>query len=111
MKLLFVIGSLQGGGAEHVLSTVCNKLSERGHEIILVHDFRWQVYYISDKVRQIDVNTFEKDTSIGSSIQKLFNKVMNRFRSYSFFKKLIKEEKPDVVTCFLHFYYFTIFIF
>lgn len=101
MKLLFVIGSLQGGGAEHVLSTVCNNLSERGHEIILVHDFRWQVYPISDKVRQIDVNTFEKDTSIGTSIQKLFNKVMNRYRSYSFFKKLIREEKPDVVTCFL----------
>ena len=39
MKLLFVIGSLQGGGAEHVLSTVCNNLADRGHEVILVHDF------------------------------------------------------------------------
>lgn len=101
MKLLFVIGSLQGGGAEHVLSTVCNNLAERGHNVILVHDFRWQVYHIVDKVRQIDVNAFEKDTTIGAFPQRICNKILNRFRSYSFFKKIIKEDKPDVVTCFL----------
>lgn len=49
MKLLFVIGSMQGGGAEHVLATECNNLAERGHEIILVYDFRWKDYYISYK--------------------------------------------------------------
>ena len=101
MKLLFVIGSLQGGGAEHVLSTVCNNLADRGHEVILVHDFRWQVYHINEKVRQIDTNTFEKDTSVGSSARRYYNKVVNRLRDYRFFKSFIKTEKPDIVTCFL----------
>ena len=98
MKLLFVIGSLQGGGAEHVLSTVCNNLADRGHEVILVHDFRWQVYHINEKVRQIDTNTFEKDTSVGSSARRYYNKVVNRLRDYRFFKSFIKTEKPDIVT-------------
>lgn len=101
MKLLFVIGSLQGGGAEHVLCTICNDLAKRGHEIIIVHDFRWQVYQINDNVRQIDVNTFEKDTSVGPFWTRMSNKLINRFKSYRFFLHFIKEEKPDVVTCFL----------
>lgn len=101
MKLLFVIGSMQGGGAEHVLATVCNNLAERGHEVILVYDFRWKDYYISEKVRQIDVSSFEKDTATGGLINRYYNKMANRFRSYRFFKRFVKEETPDAVTCFL----------
>lgn len=101
MKLLFVIGSLQGGGAEHVLTTVCNNLANRGHEVILVYNFEFKAYFVNDKVRQIDTNSFEKDTSKGSLLTRYYNKAANRFRDYRFFRNLIKTEKPDVVTCFL----------
>ncbi len=101
MKLLFVIGSLQGGGAEHVLATVCNNLADRGHEVYIVHDFRWQVYKINENVYQIDALSFGKDTSSGSIIKRYYNKIANRFRDYLFFKKFIKTIKPDVVICFL----------
>ncbi|GAK36094.1 transferase [Bacteroides graminisolvens DSM 19988 = JCM 15093] len=98
---MFVIGSLQGGGAEHVLTTVCNNLAERGHEVILVYNFNWKAYSVSDKVRQIDTNTFEHDTAEGCLLKRYYNKFVNRFRGYSFFCRFIKEEKPAAVTCFL----------
>lgn len=101
MKLLFVIGSMQGGGAEHVLATVCNNLADRGHEVVLVYDFRWKDYYISEKVRQIDVTSFERDTAIGGLIKRSYNKIANRFRAYRFFNSFVKTEQPDAVTCFL----------
>lgn len=101
MKLMFVIGSLQGGGAEHVLTTVCNNLADRGHEVILIYNFQFKAYFVNDKVRQIDTNSFEKDTSKGTPLTRYYNKAANRFRDYRFFKNLIKTEKPDAVTCFL----------
>lgn len=36
MKITFVISQLGGGGAERVVATLCNKLSERGHSVTLV---------------------------------------------------------------------------
>lgn len=101
MKLLFVIGSLQGGGAEHVLTTVCNNLSERGHEVLLLYDFRWKDYVVSKKVREIDTNTFEKDTSKGNIFKRYYNKAANRIRDLFYFKNLLKVERPDAVTIFL----------
>lgn len=101
MKLLFVIGSMQGGGAEHVLATICNNFVERGHNIILVYDFQWKDYYISDKVRQIDAMSFCKDTTSGVFFKRYYNKFANRFRAYRFFSRFIKDERPDAVTCFL----------
>ena len=98
---MFVIGSLQGGGAEHVLTTVCNNLANRGHEVILFYNFQFKAYYVDDKVRQIDINSFEKDTSEGTLLTRYYNKVANRLRDYCYFKNFVKKEKPDVVTCFL----------
>lgn len=102
MKLLFVIGSLQGGGAEHVLTTICNNLALRGHEVILIYDFKWKVYNVEDAVRQIDSQSFEHSTKNGNIFNRYYNKFMNRIRAYRFFKRLLRNEKPDAVTCFLH---------
>ena len=75
MKLMFVIGSLQGGGAEHVLTTVCNNLADRGHEVILIYNFQFKAYFVNDKVRQIDTNSFEKDTSRDGKKEIIWKKI------------------------------------
>lgn len=100
MKLMFVIGSLQGGGAEHVLTTVCNNLAERGHEVILVYNFNWKAYSVSDKVRQIDTNTFEHDTAEGCLLKRYYNKFVNRFRGYSFFADLSRKRSRLLLPAF-----------
>ena len=83
------------------MTTVCNNLAERGHEVILLYDFRWKDYEVSQKVREIDTNTFEKDTSKGNIFKRYYNKAANRIRDLLYFKKLLKLEKPDAVTIFL----------
>lgn len=101
MKCLFVIGSLQGGGAERFLSVLCNELSELGHEVILIYNKKHKEYYVSPKVREIDSYSFEANTYEGTILKRYYNKVLNRYRDYRFFKQFIKEEKPDVVISFL----------
>lgn len=103
MKLLFVIGSLQIGGAERMISILCNELAERGHDVTLVYNFHRpsKEYYMSSKVREIDTYSFEHDTFVGNAFQRYFNKAANRFRDYRFFKKYIDTEKPDAVISFL----------
>lgn len=101
MKLLFVISSLTGGGAEGVMSTLSNHLAARGHEVLLVTHLKRHVYHIDEKVKLIDCRDWQYDTFKGNIIVRLYKKIANRFLDYTNLKRIVKEEKPELVMSFL----------
>ena len=94
-KVVFLVSSMHGGGAERVASLLCNFWSRTGHDIILVPTYsgRGSCVYPIDKGVRIE---FLSDR-IGSTKKSFINKV----RRLSGIRELIKEEKPEVVVSFL----------
>ena len=101
MKFLFVISSLTGGGAEGVMSTLSNQLAARGHDVILATHLKRHVYQIDGRVKLIDCRDWQYDTFKGNAVARIYKKIANRFLDYSNLKRIIKEEKPDLVMSFL----------
>lgn len=101
MKLVFVIGSLHIGGAEKVLVELTKELADRGHDVILIYNFKNRDFDVSDNVRQIDFCSIEYNTFQGNVFQRYYKKAANRIKDYKFFKDFIKSEKPDVITSFM----------
>lgn len=101
MKIIFLIGELRGGGAEGVVATLCNQLSDKGHNIVLISHLAGQTYYVSDKVDIKDVRDWQYDTKNGSLICRLYKKIANRFLDLKNIRNIIKQESPDVVISFL----------
>lgn len=88
MKIVCVIGSIGvGGGAERVMSHLCNYLSER-HEMVYIatDEYKGDKYYLNEKV-------------------KLYNGLNynNQLHAIWVLRKTILYEKPDVVISFLTF--------
>lgn len=101
MNIAFFIGEMHGGGAEGVVATLTNQLAERGHHITLVSHLKDQAYEISPKVNLIDVRTWQYDTYVGSLPVRIYKKAANRYLDYKHFRKLFKQDRPDVVISFL----------
>lgn len=101
MNIIFFIGSLTHGGAEGVVATLTKELSKRGHHVSLVSNLRGQVYEISPNVNLIDARVWQYDTFVGPFIVRIYKKVANRFLDYFNIKRIVKQEKPDVVISFL----------
>ncbi|GHE38919.1 glycosyltransferase family 4 protein [Sphingobacterium griseoflavum] len=93
MKLLFFISSLRGGGAERVLSTVCNELVDRGHDVFLVTNLRINFAYdIDPRIKTIEL----------FPVPHLKHNVVKRYFSlYRHIRKTVKEIRPDIVTSFM----------
>ena len=101
MNIVFVIGGLQGGGAEGVVANLTSQLAGRGHRITLICHLKGQVYQVSNRVNLIDVRSWQYDTFTGSLPVRLYKKAANRFMDYRNIKGGIKKEKPDLVISFL----------
>ena len=92
MKLLFVIQGLHSGGAERVMSVLCNTFADQGISVILAlteqnNNF---AYEINSAVRIVDVTS--------SSNAGL---VSNRGNNIKNLRKLYITEKPDAVISFI----------
>ncbi len=101
MKLLFVISTLRGGGAEGVLCTLANEMVERGHNVILITTRDCHTYYIDNKVKVIEAINWQYDTFSGSFFSRIYKKVANRFLDFNHLRKIIHEERPQLVLSFL----------
>lgn len=92
MKLLFVIHGLQSGGAERVMSVLCNTFAEQGINVILAlteHNDNF-AYNINSVVRIVDASSLSGSSLVsyrGDNIKKL--------------RELYKTEKPDAVISFI----------
>ena len=91
MKLLFYISSMRGGGAERVMSVICNKLSERGHDIYLATNKNLPILYnIDEKVKVIDVY-----------VPRTTNKIKNVYKYGKKIRKVAKEINPEIIITFV----------
>lgn len=85
MKILMVITGMRSGGAERVMATLCNTLSQTN-----------QVRLLSMKENKTD---YELDRSVEHFAAEIHNKSF--LKSVNFVKKQIDTWKPDVVLAFM----------
>lgn len=94
-NILFVVSSMQGGGAERVAALLCNRWVGQGHHVILLATFSGRgdcFYELDDRVKL----TFLADRA--SVTGKGVGKMMHRFISL---RRTIKKARPDTVVSFL----------
>ena len=90
-KLVFVIISLFGGGAERVVSILSNFLSQRGWDVtILVYVRKHHEYPISSNVKIVTIPEY-----------KCWNPIVKRFKQICSIRKILRDLKPDIVLPFL----------
>ena len=88
MKLLFVTSTLTSGGAERVISLLANEFSKRDYdvEMIALTSISPDFYKLNEQVRFIHA-----DKACGGGLLK----------ELWWFRKHVKQEKPDVVIAFM----------
>lgn len=73
-NISFFIDSLGGGGAERVVSVLCNELSNRGYDIDIVMLYKRPIAYsLPDSVRLLYVEDMEVTTGYAKFVRKLFS--------------------------------------
>ncbi|RQR64774.1 glycosyltransferase family 4 protein [Burkholderia sp. Bp9125] len=95
MKIILVVGSLGGGGAERVAATLVNAWADRGDEVTLVSTFSGRgdcFYEISSRVRLVYLADLVRSTAAG---------MINAGRRLIALRQLIKAVRADVLVSFL----------
>lgn len=91
---MFFISSLEGGGAERVMSILCNELVDRGHEVYLATNKQIPFAYELDNritILELYPNNFSQ-----------LNKMIRWLKFYTRIRSLVREVKPDVITTFMY---------
>ena len=93
--ILFLVSGMQGGGAERVASTLSNYWVEKGYRVTLMPTFsgRGDCIYPLDERVELDFLA-DRVTSNNQSI-------WSRLHRFWALRKLIFQEKPDVIVSFL----------
>jgi GalNAc-alpha-(1->4)-GalNAc-alpha-(1->3)-diNAcBac-PP-undecaprenol alpha-1,4-N-acetyl-D-galactosaminyltransferase len=90
MKIGFLIYSLQGGGAERMVSRLANDMTGKGNEV--------SIFLLDDTNQAYNLN---KEVKIRScKVRKEKNKILRIIKGVSSIRKIFKEERPDVVLAF-----------
>lgn len=93
MKITCVIGTLGGGGAERVMTYLCEGLAMRGHQVTLLtlDDSVADFYFLSDKVKREKVNlpSFKKAGILGG-LPRLWQ-----------LTRAVRRTRPDVLISFM----------
>lgn len=94
MKILLYIPTMTKGGAERVMSVLAGGLSRRGHEVLMVNDFRdqsrWDCYPVAPGVRRL----YLAEENAGNRGVKNVRRIMG-------LRRIARAEGPDVVLSFL----------
>lgn len=94
-KILFLVSSMQGGGAERVAAILCNHWVDQGNEVTLMPTFSGRgecLYSLNERVR-LDYLA----DRVGSCSQSLYNKM----RRFMVLRGVIRDISPDVIVSFL----------
>lgn len=91
MKIGFIIPSMLGGGAERVMSILCNEFCRRGNDIILMlsEDSDNVSYQLSDDVKICDISS--DNSGFVAKVPDYINKIKNN----------IIEHKIDLIVSFI----------
>lgn len=94
-RILFLVSSMQGGGAERVAALLCNHWVGQGHQVTLMPTFsgRGECLYPLDERVQLDYLA----DRVGSRNRSAFNKL----RRIVALRRAIRETGPDVIVSFL----------
>ncbi|MBU3015757.1 glycosyltransferase family 4 protein [Poseidonibacter lekithochrous] len=96
MKITFVIGSMDGAGAQRVLATLANYLSSNGYDITILTIKNKCAYSLNKNIKYKSL--LKKKGKIKESIlKKVFHRLIYPFLLY----KQLKKEKSDIHISFL----------
>lgn len=95
MKIVFVSGSLRGGGAERVLSLLANEFSKKYHNVTIITKAPECDYLLNDSISWKPI--YKKEEIKKNFIDKIFR----RFKYFPRLIQSIKDEEPDLVISFL----------
>lgn len=93
MKLLFFISNMAGGGAERVMSVLCNELVKREYEVYLATDINTPITYDLD----VKINI----VSLYPEVRLKNNSVSRAIRTLSNIRHIVCQIKPDIVITFM----------
>ena len=99
MKILFVIGSLSGGGAERVLCMLANELTKRKYEVFIATNTEAPIAYQFNKSIELK-NIYPKERNKFDEIP-LFSKLYKMFTLFKRIRKTAIQIQPDVVIPFM----------
>lgn len=92
MKVTFIIGSLQSGGAERVLTTLANHWVQKGWDItILTFSSAKSFYELDSRVKRV---------SLLSNYKSSYSALQNLYTLYGL-RTIIKKEKSDIFISFI----------
>jgi GalNAc-alpha-(1->4)-GalNAc-alpha-(1->3)-diNAcBac-PP-undecaprenol alpha-1,4-N-acetyl-D-galactosaminyltransferase len=94
-RILFLVSSMQGGGAERVAALLCNHWAEQGHQVMLVPTFSGRgecLYPLDERVRLVYLAD-----RVGTTRKSPLS-LLRRFRAL---RALVREWGPDGVVSFL----------
>lgn len=94
-RILFLVSSMQGGGAERVAALLCNHWVAQGHEIILMPTFsgRGECLYPLDERVRVDY--------LADRVGNRSRSLLNKLRRYGALRRAIREISPDGIVSFL----------
>lgn len=91
-KIFFYIDTLYRGGAQHVMSILVSYFYKKGYDVSLVNDFEQDdnitKYNIDEKIARYYLDSSKK-------------KIIKNIRRIYKLRKIVKEEKPDIMVSFL----------
>lgn len=95
MNIVFLVSSLNCGGAERVAITLCNAWSLRGHKVSLV------VTYLSGEKPFYAVSKRVNIIQLADLINLQGNSFINYFKKLKSIRVILKTAQPDIIISFL----------
>lgn len=91
MKILFAISTMQDGGAERTVANLANYFANQNNEvIIMVLDNNESFYNLDVKIDYRKLDLYRDNKKVINKILR-YKKIINKIR------KLLKEERPDIM--------------
>lgn len=90
MKILFIIASLNSGGAERVLTTLANHWSSKHNNVSIFIPSLQKVFY-----------TLDNNINLISSSKKRGIPILNSLQILNDIRQTVKNEQPDIVISFM----------
>ncbi|MCL2253412.1 MAG: glycosyltransferase [Lachnospiraceae bacterium] len=94
MRIAILIGALQKGGTERVAVNIIDHMLSRGHEIILVTQYKKENEYPLNKTAKRIISDITEAETTDS-------RIINFYRRFKKLRRIWQSEKPDLILSFI----------
>lgn len=109
MKVLIIVHSLTGGGAERVAASWANGLCRRGNDVTIMTELgNRQSYNTEEAVNLVQLNTYRPKSPF--IIEKIKGKLLNPVKIFNQVLSFINTEQPDVIISVLYYYPYSVLL-